>query len=238
MAEKAKDESLRMKHALTELAAVMEEEVRIGEELLRNLADQKEAILSWDSSTILARVEEKEVLIHRLGTMEEKRQAIMVQLCRSPGKNPSLRELLAQLSLEDRKSLGQEELRVKEAKGQESRAQSQESRAKESGSKPLALSSKLSEPLALSSKLSEPLALSHSAGPSVQDRLSYLQHQAREIYSRLRAEEKGFVSLMQTLLGHLREALSPLSQPPVPLYGKRGTLALPRPESGLVQGKI
>ena len=88
---------MRMTHALTELAAVIEEEVRVGEELLRNLAAQREAILSWDSSALFERTEEKEVLIRGLGAMEERRQGIMTHLCRSPGKNPSLREFLAQL---------------------------------------------------------------------------------------------------------------------------------------------
>jgi hypothetical protein len=208
-----------------QLIAVLEEEVRVGEKLLHNLAAQREAILSWDSSALLERVEEKEVLVRKLGAMEERRQEIMAHLpCARVEKNLSLRELLAHLSLQDRKSLEQEELRVQGAKGQESRAQSQESRAKESGSKPLALSS----------KLSEPLALSHS----VQDRLSHLQKRAWEVYSRLQAEEKRLVSLMETLLGHFREALSPLSHPSVYLYGKRGTPAHSRPESGLIQGKV
>ena len=109
-------------------------------------------------------------------------------------KNPSLREILAQLSFQDRESLGQEELRAE----------------------------------------SKNPALSHSA----QDRLGYLWHQAREIYSRLQQEEKRLMSLMGNLLEHFREALGLLSHPPVRLYGKRGTFTSPRPKSGLVQGKI
>jgi hypothetical protein len=43
---------------------------------------------------------------------------------------------------------------------------------------------------------------------------------------------------MENLLGHLGEALSPLSHSPVRLYGKKGVPTPPRPQSGLMQGKI
>lgn len=92
-----------MMPALTELIAVLEEEVQVGEELLLNLAAQKEAILAWDSSALLKHVGKKELLVRRLGTMEQRREAAVRRLVDAHGlpsceKTPALKELLAQLA--------------------------------------------------------------------------------------------------------------------------------------------
>ncbi|MCS6924390.1 MAG: flagellar protein FlgN [Candidatus Binatia bacterium] len=85
-------------HALRDLVAVMEEEVQVGEELLHNLEAQRVAILSWDASTLLLRVEEREAMLRRLSALEERRQRIVLDLpCLSPNHGPSLRTLLARL---------------------------------------------------------------------------------------------------------------------------------------------
>ncbi len=83
---------------LKELVTVMEEEVQVGEELIHNLAAQKEAVLYWDSSKLLERIEEKEVLIRRPDAMEKRRQVIVTRLPGSGnGNNLSLNQLLSQL---------------------------------------------------------------------------------------------------------------------------------------------
>jgi hypothetical protein len=93
-----------MMFTLTDLIAVLQGEVRVGEELLLNLAAQKEAILAWDSSALLQRVDEKEQLVRQLEAMEEKRQEVVSHLLHTqgrplPDKSPSLKDLLAQLPL-------------------------------------------------------------------------------------------------------------------------------------------
>ncbi len=160
---------------LSDLISVLENEVQLGKELSHNLAAQKEAILSWNSSALIERVEEKETLTRKLGEMEERRQGIVAQLPHSDLEgNPSLRELLTRLPAEPRTVL-----------------------------------------------------------------LGSLLSHARELYNRLRLEEKRLVSLMECILGHIREALSPLSHPILHLYGKSGILSPSgRPQSGLVKGKI
>ena len=159
---------------LNDLISVVEDEVQVGEQLCHNLAAQKEAILSWDSSALLERVEEKEALIRKLGGMEQRRQGIAAQLLHSDiTENPSLRALLARLP----------------------------------------------------------------SGPGTVQ-LGSLQSHAWVLYNRIRLEEKRLVTLMDYILVNIREALSPLSQPIVHLYGKKGALTQPRPESGLIKGKI
>ncbi len=88
---------------LNDLISVVEDQVQVGEQLCHNLAAQKEAILSWNSSALLERVEEKEALIRDLGGIEHRRQGIIAQLPHSDLEgNPSLRELLTRLPAEPR----------------------------------------------------------------------------------------------------------------------------------------
>jgi hypothetical protein len=87
---------------LSALVAVVEQEVQIGESLLLNLAAQKAAILAWDSTALLQRVEEKEQLIRQLETLEAERQEVVRHLFppqdpSAPEKVLSLKELCAQL---------------------------------------------------------------------------------------------------------------------------------------------
>jgi hypothetical protein len=86
----------------TELIAVLEGEVELGETLLLNLTAQKEAILAWDSATLLSHVEKKEHLVRLLAEMEEQRLVIARQLLHEHGLSeaadiPALKVLLAQL---------------------------------------------------------------------------------------------------------------------------------------------
>jgi hypothetical protein len=91
-----------MMQSLTELIAVLEEEVLLGETLLRNLAAQKEAVLAWDSSTLLKKLEEKELLLRQLAVQEERREEAVQQLLFEHGLpdvegTPALKTLLASL---------------------------------------------------------------------------------------------------------------------------------------------
>jgi Mg2+ and Co2+ transporter CorA len=68
--------------------------------------------------------------------------------------------------------------------------------------------------------------------------LGRLREKARRTYTRLQAEEKNLLALMENLLAHIREALSPLTFPEVRLYGEQGASGASRPSSGLIEGKI
>lgn len=87
---------------LTELVAILEGEAQVGETLLLNLTAQKEAILVWDSTALLAQVEKKEHLVRLLHEMEEQRQQIVRRLLHESGFSavegrPTLKTLLSYL---------------------------------------------------------------------------------------------------------------------------------------------
>jgi hypothetical protein len=161
-----------MTQDLTELAAAIGEEISLGQDLLDNLSAQRKAILGWEISTLIERIESREALLLNLGAVEEKRQRITSQLS---GEEPNL-------------------------------------------------------------SLQAILGRASSAEQATE--LSRLREQARRIYAQLQAEEKSLLSLMENLLGHIREALSPLTLPEVHLYGEQGVAGLSRSSSGLIQGKI
>jgi hypothetical protein len=158
-----------MTQDLTELAAAIGEEISLGQDLLDNLSAQRKAILGWEISTLIERIESREALLLNLGAVEEKRQRIVSRLGGEEA-NPSLQGILGRAS---------------------------------------------------------------SAAEATE--LGRLREQARRTYTQLQAEEKSLLSLMENLLGHIREALSPLTLPEVRLYGNT---AAPRASSGLLQGKI
>jgi len=94
---------------VTDLIAVLEGEVELGELLLRNLASQKEAILAWDSAALLAQVEEKEHLVRQLAKMEEKRRDTVRRLLQAHGLSETngasaLKTLLTRLPLTAQKT--------------------------------------------------------------------------------------------------------------------------------------
>ncbi|HEY3304555.1 MAG TPA: flagellar export chaperone FlgN [Candidatus Binatia bacterium] len=161
-----------MTQDLTELAAAIGEEISLGQDLLDNLSAQRKAILAWQISTLIERIESREALLLNLGAVEEKRQRITSQLG-GGDTNLSLQAILGRAS---------------------------------------------------------------SAEQATE--LSRLREQARRVYAQLQAEEKSLLSLMENLLGHIREALSPLTLPEVRLYGEQGAAGASRPSSGLIQGKV
>jgi hypothetical protein len=155
---------------LSELTAVVGEEVAIGRDLLNNLAAQREAILGWKIGELIERIESRESLFSSLANLERRR-----------------RRLIGVITGEDREDL----------------------------------------------TLTEIIAGNPSA-ENISD-LERLQKDARKLYTRLHAEEKSLLGLMENLLGHIHEALSPLAAPEVALYGITAPSA--RVSSGLIQGK-
>jgi hypothetical protein len=151
---------------LSELTAILAEEVALGRELLDNLSAQREAILCWKISDLIERVENREILFSNLAILECRRKRLVEQLTGEEAANVTLSEILAE----------------------------------------------------------RPAA-----------ELAELQKAARRLYTRLHGEEKNLFDLMQNLLEHIREALTPLAEPEVALYGGAAT---PRLLSGLIQGKV
>jgi FlgN protein len=154
---------------LSELTAVLAEEVALGRELLDNLSAQREAILCWKISDLIDRVENRELLFSNLTILERRRKRLVEQLTGDEAATVTLSGIIA-----DR-----------------------------------------------------------PAGAA--DELARLQKAARRLYSRLHSEERNLFDLMQNLLQHIREALTPLAEPEVALYGGA---AAPRLSSGLIQGKV
>ncbi len=81
-----------------ELADLLEEEIAVGEELERNLAAQKKALIGWDVSDLLEQVAAREPWLRTLGELEIKRKSMLHSTDLS--KAVTLAELLAQLPKE------------------------------------------------------------------------------------------------------------------------------------------
>jgi hypothetical protein len=157
---------------LEDLAALLEGQIALGEELRRNLACQRQALVTWDMEGLIAAIEVREVSLRSLGDLEGRRLEMLKQhWVTATGVN------LAQL-------------------------------------------------------------ISQSPdGSPMRQRLQSVRTRALETFSRLQADEYSFNGLMESLLAHLREALTPLARPAVPLYGDRGAAAPHRPSSALIHSK-
>lgn len=161
-----------MKPALNDLAAVLEEEIAVGEELRRNLAAQRQALVAWDMEALIAGIEAREPWLRSLGELEGRRLN-MLQQDGVPDHSITLSRLI-------------------------------------------------------------------SACPGdlpARQHLQSVRLRARETFSRLRADEAGVNDLMETLLVHLREALTPLARPAVSLYGDTGATAPQRLSSAFIRNK-
>lgn len=156
---------------LSELSAVLGEEVAIGRDLLNNLATQREAILGWKIGELIERIDSRESLLSSLASLESRRKRLVGLITGDDGADLTLTEILA----------------------------------------------------------------GHAPAENVSE-LQRLQKDARKLYTRLHAEEKSLLDLMENLLGHIREALSPLAEPEVALYGNAAPSG--RVSSGLIQGKV
>jgi FlgN protein len=88
----------------------------------------------------------------------------------------------------------------------------------------------------------ESVTLSHLIGvcpdgSQASQRLHSVRSRAREIFSRLQADERSLNSLMENLLSHLHASLSPLARPGVALYGDTGASSAQRASAALIRNK-
>ena len=81
---------------VTQLADVLEEEISVGEELERNLAAQKKALIGWDMAGLLEQIATREPWLRALGALEIKRKEIL-QGTELSHNAATLRQLLAPL---------------------------------------------------------------------------------------------------------------------------------------------
>jgi flagellar biosynthesis/type III secretory pathway chaperone len=88
-----------MNKDLTRLAEVLEEEIAVGEELCRNLAAQKKALIAWDIVDLLGKIETREPWLRRLGELEERRNGLLLQSDAFTA-SATLRQAIAQLPIE------------------------------------------------------------------------------------------------------------------------------------------
>jgi hypothetical protein len=82
-----------MNLALNDIALVLEQEIALGDKLRLNLAEQRDALVAWDLDALLARIEEREAWIRRLGELEARRARIVELRADSP-KTITLRKLI------------------------------------------------------------------------------------------------------------------------------------------------
>ena len=85
-----------MNAQVMQLGDVLEEEVSVGEELERNLAAQKKALIVWDVTGLLQRITAREPWLRALGALEHKRKEILNEIHLSSDA-VTLRQLLSAL---------------------------------------------------------------------------------------------------------------------------------------------
>ena len=68
-----------MTMALDRLAAILEQEIAVAEELETNLAAQKQAVVDWNVEALLAQISARETWLRLLGELEQKRQDYLSQ---------------------------------------------------------------------------------------------------------------------------------------------------------------
>ena len=83
-----------MNPELNDLAAVLEEEIAVGEELSHNLAAQRQALICWDMDALIAKIEARGPWLRSLGELEVRRHNLLAQGA-APNKSVTLRRLIA-----------------------------------------------------------------------------------------------------------------------------------------------
>jgi len=68
--------------AVEALIAVLEKEIKLGEELLANVAAQADAFFSWNVSALIGQLEKRETLLRRLSRTEEERREVLGRFSR------------------------------------------------------------------------------------------------------------------------------------------------------------
>ena len=77
-----------------QLTGVLEEEIAVGEELERNLAAQKKALIGWNVAGLLQQIAAREPWLRSLGALERKRANILSEI-RSSNDCVTLRQLIS-----------------------------------------------------------------------------------------------------------------------------------------------
>jgi len=80
---------------LNDLAAVLEEEIVVGEELSRNLAAQRDALLAWDVEALIAGIEARKPWLRSLGELEDRRR-VLLKDGKAPDNTFTLSRVIAQ----------------------------------------------------------------------------------------------------------------------------------------------
>ncbi len=88
-----------MRTQTAELAAILENEISIGKDLLGNVEAQKKAILHWDIDNLLAQIKARELHLRSLTELETRR-AKVVKSTNSRGVAVTLRQIIATLPKE------------------------------------------------------------------------------------------------------------------------------------------
>ena len=88
---------LIMTGTLNDLAALLEEEIAVGEKLSRNLAAQRRALICWDIDALIAEIEAREPWLRSLGELEVRRQNLLTQVA-APNDSVTLSRLIAECS--------------------------------------------------------------------------------------------------------------------------------------------
>lgn len=83
--------------ALERLAAILEQELAVAEELENNLAAQKRAIVEWNVEALLEQLAARESWLHLLADLDDKRRQFLNQ-SGLPQRLTTLRQLLAGMS--------------------------------------------------------------------------------------------------------------------------------------------
>jgi hypothetical protein len=86
---------LIMTGPLNDLAALLEEEIAVGEELSRNLAAQRRALICWDIDALIAEIEAREPWLRSLGELEVRRQNLLTRMA-APNESVTLSRLIAE----------------------------------------------------------------------------------------------------------------------------------------------
>jgi flagellar biosynthesis/type III secretory pathway chaperone len=85
-----------MTACLSEIAAILEQEINVAEELEKNLAGQKQALLDWNMDSLLAALDARATWLGRLETLERERAECLAR-CGYEQSGTTLRHLLSAL---------------------------------------------------------------------------------------------------------------------------------------------
>jgi hypothetical protein len=83
---------------LNALAAVLEKEVAVGEELLQNLARQRRALVEWDMEALIAGIDAREICLRSLGELEDRRLQMLTR-AGIADTSVTLRDLISQMAV-------------------------------------------------------------------------------------------------------------------------------------------